>query len=53
MSCIYDRNKRMVILISAFKEVDDFHPIFKYLKDDYWMVFMKYNLFYVIYKEKE
>jgi hypothetical protein len=49
--CLYDRNQRMKILVYAFKDVDDFHSIFKYQKDDYWKVFMKYHLFYRIFKE--
>ena len=49
--CMYDRNQRMKTLVYAFNDVNDFHSIFKYQKDDYWKVFMKYHLFYRIFRE--
>lgn len=49
--CMYDRNQRMKTLVYAFNDVNDFHSIFKYQKDDYWKVFMKYHLFYKIFRE--
>lgn len=49
--CIHDRNQRMKTLVSVFNDIDinDFHSIFKYQRDDYWNVFMKYHLFYKIF----
>ena len=52
--CVYDRNLRMKTLVSAFtmNNLKDIHFVFKYQKDDYWQVFMKYHLFYRIFQGK-
>lgn len=55
VKCLHDRNLRMKTLISVFnmdnkKDVDF---IFKYHRNEYWEVFMKYHLFYTIFHGKQ
>lgn len=52
--CLYDRNLRNKILYSVFcmESIADIHFIYKYQRDEYWQVFMKYHLFYTIFQGK-
>lgn len=54
VKCLYDRDLRIQTLcsISSMENLADIRFVYKYLKDEYWEVFMKYHLFYTIFQNK-
>lgn len=54
VKCSKDRNLRIQTLcsISSMENLADIRFVYKYQKDEYWEVFMKYHLFYTIFQNR-